>query len=104
MGILTGEYRDCVPSREVLVELTRQIPANKTGQLCKVLGVKQEHPGAHNERDVSELLVRWMEQGKCRKREQRKLSNEVYEAGFIGLANEIMTGIRHGKVTQLTNS
>ncbi|XP_072166069.1 uncharacterized protein [Diadema setosum] len=121
MEIIMGKYRDCVPSKEVLIELAHQIPASEADRLCKLLDVKMEQPDPELYNVVLELLVRWMEQGKgnsrnllkklageseedFRKRMDRNLSDKVYDAGYINLANEIMTGIRHGKVTQVTNS
>ncbi|XP_071487743.1 uncharacterized protein [Diadema antillarum] len=115
------DYRDCIPSREVLRELARQIHPSKAGQLCVVLGIKLEQPGAHCENDVLELLVRWVEQGKeiwtldnrmnkfaskrgAHQEVKRQLSDKVYDAGFVDLAAEIMTGIKYGKVTQLTTT
>ncbi|XP_071490095.1 uncharacterized protein [Diadema antillarum] len=59
-----GDYRDCVPSREVLEELARQIPESEADRLCEVLGMEREHPGAHKESCIVELLETWVEQGK----------------------------------------
>ncbi|XP_072166064.1 uncharacterized protein [Diadema setosum] len=119
--LLLGQYRDCVPSREVLTDLARHIPTSEAVRLCKVLDIDTEQSDRQSDNDVLELLVKWVEQGKensrnlfnklapeseqeFRKRMHKKLSDKVYDAGFINLANEIMTGIKHGKVTQLTNS
>ncbi|XP_072166548.1 uncharacterized protein [Diadema setosum] len=55
---------------------------------------KRDGQGVQN--DFLELLVRWVEK---RKKDSSQISNKLYEAGFIDLSIEFLTGIEHGKVT-----
>ncbi|XP_071487733.1 uncharacterized protein [Diadema antillarum] len=94
MGILTGQYRDCVPSVEVLTELARHIPASEADRLRKILEVNTEQSDPQSDNYVLELLVEWVEQGK------ENFLNLLKKQ----LGPESERGIKHGKVTQLTNS
>ncbi|XP_072166087.1 uncharacterized protein [Diadema setosum] len=94
---MTDNEGVCFPSREVLTKLVRQIFSNEIDRLSKALDVKLEkRDGQGVQNDFLELLVRWVEK---RNKDSSQISNNLYEAGFIDLSIEFLTGIKHGAVS-----